>query len=85
MREIDLPPAEVVSEFFTLQRADAKDVLEKLQDIIQPKTQTGTPGAAPAVTRPTQMPRRIVATPDGLPAPNQPAATVENTGPTRSR
>ncbi len=81
LREIDLPPAEVKSEFFTLQRADAKTVLEKLQDIIAPKTQTGTPNATvAAVPRPASQPRGIATTPEGLPIPNQ-NATVEVTGP----
>ena len=88
IREIDLPPAEVVSEFFDLERADSKDVLEKLQDIIQPKTQTGTT----TTTVPTNVPRPgtpaaaaaaarggVAVNAEGLPVP-QPA-TVEVTGP----
>ena len=81
IREIDLPPAEVKSEFFSLQRADAKDVLEKLQDIIQPKGQTATattttPGSARAT-----LPRPNAAlTPEGVPLPGG-NATVEVTGP----
>jgi type II secretion system protein D len=86
--EIDLPPAEVVSKFYELQRADAKDVLEKLQDIIQPKTQTGTT----TTTVPANVPRPnpasaaaaarggVAVNAEGLPVP-QPAATVEVTGP----
>jgi len=31
LHEIDVPPAEVVSEFIALERADASDVLEKTQ------------------------------------------------------
>ena len=87
IREIDLPPADVISKFFNLERADAKDVLEKLQDIIQPKTQTGTttttvPGNVP---RPTPAAAAAAArgavavNAEGLPVP-QPA-TVEVTGP----
>jgi general secretion pathway protein D len=87
IREIDLPPAEVESVFFNLERADAKDVLEKLQDIIQPKTQTGTTttpvpanvprpgGAAAAAAARTGL----AVNAEGLPVP-QPA-TVEVTGP----
>ena len=83
LREIDLPPAEVKSEFYSLQRADAKDVLEKLQDIIQPKGQTGaatTPNVA--VPRPNPIQQRLNAaiTPEGVPLPGG-TATVENTGP----
>ncbi|MEO7317408.1 MAG: hypothetical protein ABIZ56_00305 [Chthoniobacteraceae bacterium] len=85
LREIDLPPAEVKSEFFTLQRADAKDVLEKLQDIIQPKGQTTTTTTTPGVPRPNQITQRTNAalTPEGVPLPgiNPPNATVEVTGP----
>ena len=82
LREIDLPPAEVKSEFFSLQRADAKDVLEKLQDIIQPKGQTGAPTTPTAgVPRPNPIQQRLNAiTPEGVPLPGG-TATVENTGP----
>ena len=82
IREIDLPPAEVKSEFFSLQRADAKDVLEKLQDIIQPKGQTATPTTPNAgVPRPNPaLPRNAGTTPEGVPLPGG-TATVENTGP----
>ena len=84
LREIDLPPAEVKSEFFSLQRADAKDVLEKLQDIIQPKGQTATT-TTPGVPRPNQITQRANAaiTPEGVPLPGgiNPNATVEVTGP----
>jgi type II secretion system protein D len=44
--KLDVRPAEVVSEFFTLQRADAKEVVEKLTKMFE-KTpgSTGTPAA----------------------------------------
>ncbi len=84
LREVDLPPAEVKSEFFSLQRADAKDVLEKLQDIIQPKGQTGTPTTpAAGVPRPNPIQQRLNAaiTPEGVPLPGgNNTATVENLG-----
>jgi type II secretion system protein D len=48
IHEIDLPPAEVISEFIPLERADASDVLDKLKSIFE-KQQTGPGGAAPAV------------------------------------
>ena len=35
--KMDIPPAEVVSEFIKLDRADAKDVLEKLEKIFEKK------------------------------------------------
>ena len=48
LHEIDVPPAEVVSEFIALERADASDVLEKLKAIFEKQpTNGGTPGAAP--------------------------------------
>lgn len=53
IREIDLPPAEVVSEFIKLERADVKDVLEKLEKIFDKQPQPGQPGTPPAVTRRT--------------------------------
>jgi type II secretion system protein D len=51
LHEIDVPPAEVVSEFIPLQRADAKDILEKLTTIFEKKEAektTGPRGATPA-------------------------------------
>jgi type II secretion system protein D len=74
IREVDTPPAEVVSEFIALQRADAKDVLEKLEKIFErPQTPTtGAPGAPVA-------PRAPRVTPEGIPIP--PDATATSTGP----
>ena len=43
IREIDVPPAEVMSEFISLKRADAADVLDKLKAIFE-KKESG-PGA----------------------------------------
>ncbi len=40
--EIDVPPAEVVSEFIKLERADVKDVLDKLEKIFAPPQTTPT-------------------------------------------
>jgi type II secretion system protein D len=80
VHEVDLPPAEVISEFITLERADAKDVLEKLEKIFEktpsPTTLPGAPGG-PAVPRPAV--RAAQMTPDGTPIPAN--ATVEATGP----
>jgi type II secretion system protein D len=73
IREVDTPPAEVVSEFIALQRADAKDVLEKLEKIFErPQAATGTPGVPVA-------PRAPRLTPEGIPIP--PDATATSTGP----
>ncbi len=73
LREIDIPPAEVVSEFIPLEQADAKDVLEKLTAIFE--KQPTTPGAA--ISR--IAPPLPVTTPGGVPLP--PGATAEVTSP----
>ncbi len=80
IREIDVRPAEVVSEFITLERADAKDVLEKLTAIFQ-KEPTGGAGGAPggAAQRNVQVPRAVTLTPDGTPLP--PGTTAVATAP----
>lgn len=76
--EIDTPPAEVVSEFITLERADAKDVLEKLEKIFEKTpSPTGAPGA-PGTTGAARA-ARPATTPEGLPIPS--GATAEATGP----
>jgi type II secretion system protein D len=50
--QVDVPPAEVVSEFIKLERADAQKVVDMLKEIFdkggQPTT-PGAPGAAPAM------------------------------------
>ncbi len=74
LREIDVPPAEVVSEFIALERADASDVLEKLTAIFEKQ-----PNQASA-----SVPGRPAANPAaGLPpgAPAIPGATAEVTAP----
>src|SRR5205823_12564697 len=46
IEQIDVPPAEVVSEFIKLERADASKVVDMLKDIFEKGTQpTGQPGA----------------------------------------
>lgn len=52
LREIDVPPAEVVSEFIPLERADAQDVLEKLKAIFEkePASGSGAPRSSPRST-----------------------------------
>ena len=87
VRELDFPSAEVESRFFSLERADAKDVQEKLENILTKQQQgvPGTPGSPAPVPRPQVT--RLQTTPDGLPLPaNAPpdsgATTVEiNVGP----
>jgi type II secretion system protein D len=50
--QVDIPPAEVVSEFIKLERADAQKVVDMLKEVFdkggQPPT-PGAPGAPPAV------------------------------------
>ena len=76
VRVLDMPPAEVESEFISLERADAKDVLEKLEQIFgknQPNA-TGAPTLA-GIPRRTQP----VITPEGNVIP--PEATATPAGP----
>src|SRR5664279_5002969 len=52
--QVDIPPAEVVSEFIKLERADATKVVEMLKEVFDKGTQPATPGVpgvpgAPAV------------------------------------
>lgn len=44
INQVDIPPAEVVSEFIRLERADATKVVDMLKDVFE-KTQQGQPGA----------------------------------------
>jgi type II secretion system protein D len=81
LKEVDVPPAEVVSEFIALERADAKGVVEKLEKIfeknqqVQQQQQGGGPNVAAGVPRPAA---RVTTTPEGLPIPAD--ATVANRG-----
>jgi type II secretion system protein D len=59
----DVPPAEVVSRFFSLQRANAKDVLDKLNKLFE-KSAEGA-GAAGGGTPTAPVPRQ----PNGQPVP----------------
>lgn len=82
IREADVPPAQVVSEFIQLERADAKDVIEKLEKIFE-KT-PGPGGVAPAATaqaRPARngAPPNPDNAPTGLP-PGAPSVTIDNSG-----
>jgi general secretion pathway protein D len=42
--QVDMPPAEVVSEFIRLQRADASKVVDMLKDVFEKTEKTGQPG-----------------------------------------
>jgi type II secretion system protein D len=80
VHEIDLPPAEVISEFITLERADAKDVLDKLKEIFEKTpSPTGLPGSPGLPGAPRAVLQRPQTTPDGTPLPTN--ATAEVTGP----
>lgn len=65
LHEIDIPPAEVVSEFIALERAEAGDILEKLKGIFEKQpTNGGAPGAMPiarATPAGTAIPANTVA------------------------
>src|SRR5205823_2919968 len=60
INQVDVPPAEVVSEFIKLERADASKVVDMLKDIFEKGEKTGTtggvrgvrPGGAPNVPVP---------------------------------
>jgi len=60
INQVDVPPAEVVSEFIKLERADASKVIDMLKDIFEKGEKTGTtggvrgvrPGGAPNVPAP---------------------------------
>ena len=65
--QVDIPPAEVVSEFIKLERADASKVVEMLQEIFEkgPGTQPGTqpvPGGIRPVRPP--VPQQVSIEPD---------------------
>ncbi|HEV2841756.1 MAG TPA: secretin N-terminal domain-containing protein [Chthoniobacterales bacterium] len=47
--QVDIPPAEVVSEFIKLERADVTKVVEMLKEVFDKGAQPTTPGAAPVV------------------------------------
>ncbi len=49
---LDRKPADVVSEFITLERADAKTVVEKLTKVFEKPNQGATPAAVPAAQPP---------------------------------
>ncbi len=47
INQVDVPPAEVVSEFIKLERADASKVVEMLNEVFEKGNQPGQPGQAP--------------------------------------
>ena len=50
INQVDIPPAEVVSEFIKLERADASKVVDMLKEIFDKGNQPpGTPGAGGAI------------------------------------
>ncbi len=51
IRQVDVPPADVTSEFIALHRADAEDVIEKLRNIFTPEETPGRSRTVPAPNR----------------------------------
>jgi type II secretion system protein D len=84
IHELDLPPAKVESKFFSLERADAKDVQEKLENILTKKNAGQPTNPVPGGAAPRPQVTRLQTTPEGLPLPaNVPpeaaATTIEIT------
>jgi type II secretion system protein D len=50
--QVDVPPAEVVSEFIKLERADAQKVVDMLKEVFDKGTQPPAPGAVPGAAPP---------------------------------
>lgn len=74
VQELDTQPAVVESKFFPLQRADAKEIQEKLTDILTKKesgtaTTPGAPGAPGAGGTARAQVVRTQSNPDGTPLP----------------
>ena len=65
INQVDIPPAEVVSEFIKLERADASKVVDLLKDIFEKGDKSGQPG------QPGYANVRNVRTPPGAPQPAQ--------------
>ncbi|PYK03460.1 MAG: hypothetical protein DME63_02980 [Verrucomicrobia bacterium] len=68
INQVDVPPAEVVSEFIKLERADATKVVDMLKDIFEKGEKTGTTGGLRGVR------------PGGVPNVPPPAAEVSEVG-----
>src|SRR6059058_3932423 len=58
IEQVDVAPAEVVSEFIKLERADASKVVDMLKDIFEKGTETGQPGVR-SVKIPGNVPQPI--------------------------
>jgi type II secretion system protein D len=58
IEQVDVAPAEVVSEFIKLERADASKVVDMLKDIFEKGTETGQPGVR-SVKLPGNVPQPI--------------------------
>ena len=58
IEQVDVAPAEVVSEFIKLERADASKVVDMLKDIFEKSAETGQPGV-----------RAVKGVPGGVPQP----------------
>ncbi|MHA3773906.1 secretin N-terminal domain-containing protein [Verrucomicrobiota bacterium sgz303538] len=84
IREIDVPPAEVVSEFIVLERADAKTVVENLNKLFNPQEAgQGAPGGtrgARNVAGGVPRPGAPRLTPEGTPIPGEVVATQTASG-----
>ncbi len=57
--QVDVPPAEVVSEFIKLERADAQKVVDMLKEVFDKGTQPPTPGAVPGAVPPVSGVRNV--------------------------
>lgn len=68
INQVDIPPAEVVSEFIKLERADATKVVEMLKDVFEKGTQPGGTAPAPGGVRNVRP---------GVPVPPQVQQNVE--------
>ena len=68
INQVDVPPAEVVSEFIKLERADATKVVDMLKDIFEKGEKTGTTGGVRGVRS------------GGVPNVPPPAAEVSEVG-----
>lgn len=76
INQVDIPPAEVVSEFIRLERADASKVMDMLREVFDRGNQPGTPGqpGAPGVrnVRPAAAPAPVPGQP-----PQAPGGAIE--------
>ena len=72
--QIDVPPAEVVSEFIKLERADASKVVDMLKDIFEKGNQAGTTTTAPGFPTGVRSVRAVA------PVPQQPAGVENDVG-----